>query len=216
MDTSNRELNGKELKELQEVLSIAPMVFRLFLFLLLACFVGFVFFVLNSLSDALVEFTWWPFAALLCLIFVFIYSKKWTGGGDFRKQMAADFRNGVAEVVTLKPTVVLKFAEIEDEGVAFVIEDEDGCVFCSSGQELSRLQRKGFPRKEVTMIQTPLSKHVFELKTSGDKIDFWETQTNWLDTDLSKRYAGKVPFEKMKESIEQIKKLYDFKLKSRS
>ena len=166
MQTSTRKLKERELKELNGFVSPLTLFGRGVLFLLAGIPVGVVFAGFNYASAQIADFVWWPFATVIVLIALYVYSKRWTGGPGLRDAIRSDIAGGLAQDRSFHVKRALKFHEIEDEGHVFVIEDEDGSAYCFSSQDLPRT----FPKQNVVASEAPKSLIRFAVRMSGDRL----------------------------------------------
>jgi len=166
MRTSTRTLKAKELDELKGYVSPVIWTLRACLFLVIALGVGLLFAAFNYAPWFAVEFVWWPYPTAAAVIFLFLYSRKWTGGRQKRDAIREDIANAQALDHEYQVKRALRFEEVEDEGDTFIVEEEDGSVHCFSGQELPRT----FPKRKVIISEAPKSSIQFPVRMSGDRV----------------------------------------------
>ena len=201
MQTSTRTLKARELNELKGYVSPIIWMLRACLFLVFALAIGMLFAAFNYAPGFAIEFVWWPFPTIVTVAFLFLYSKKWTGGHLKRDAIREDIANACALDRTYLVKHALWFDEVEDEGHTFIVEDEDGDVYCFSGQELPR----AFPKRKIVTSEAPKSSISFAVRTSGEKvkpltatISFHESH---LYEDVMRNYRTVIPLNQTFQTI---------------
>ena len=157
-------MTAEQKAELRGYTASGTEVGRVVLFVVLA-------FCLGSSLRYLVEHTkpgahylWWAAPSLLITGFVYVRSKRWTGGREFRQQVKADVAQGTAAAHRVNAVDVIEVEEREDEGPSYFVKTTDGQILLFTGQYLDRFKRRGFPWRSFEIIEAPKSKVFFGLK----------------------------------------------------
>lgn len=79
-----------------------------------------------------------------------------------------DLNQGKAEVTVLDIRKVVEVEELEDEGLGFYLETEEGKTLFLQGQYLYDL--KDFPSTRIEIVRAPNSRIVFDLKRLGSPL----------------------------------------------
>jgi hypothetical protein len=106
----------------------------------------------------------WLLPAGLAGLFLYVRSRRWTGGRELRERLRRDLAANAALVHHIRTRDAILFDEREDEGpIVFVLTDT-GETLVFLGQDLSRDVARGFPWRERFPPSTkrpPLSPDAF-------------------------------------------------------
>ena len=163
-----REIKQGELEELKTFVSKKTHFARIMMFFIILLFPSMLFYTINMVIS---RFHFWPIPVILIAYWLGCKFIKWSGGKEFRKLIKEDISGGKVRELSYLVKRALTFAELEDEGNTYFVEDEDGKVIYFSGQELP----KKFPRKTITVSQAPKSEYIFKISTKGESIKLAKT-----------------------------------------
>ena len=168
-------LTAKQCKELQGYVALSTQLFRGFLFVIFIAGLGLV---LRGTQQAInpAGAPWWVFPTGAFAMVLFVYSKRWTGGREFRKSVRKDLTSGKARALIVEPVSVIEFEEEEDEGPSYLVETADGETVFLAGQYLEPYKHRKFPWSRFHIIEAPFSGVIFRIERRGDPIPVDETR----------------------------------------
>lgn len=169
METSRRPLKKKEVEELRGLVAPSTTIFRAFLFVLAGVAAGWLFHLLQRLLG--VDGWWWLIPTIGGMAVLFRRAKRWTGGADLRRRVQRDLAEDEARVTRAAAVSAIGFAEHEDEGPAWVIECASGETLLFAGQYLDRLERRGFPWRQLAIVEAPHSGRFLGLEQLGEPLE---------------------------------------------
>lgn len=174
MDVTFRPLTKRQRQELQGYVSWSATVFRAAVFLSVVGFAGWLLRAglqrLAAVHPALAHPAWWLVPVLVSAAGLFLISRRWTGGRELRRQIAADLRRG--EVAARRIVVVdaIRVEEANDEGPTFFLLTDTGTSMAFAGQYLEPYVRRGFPWAEFEILEAPESRRFLGLVKLGDRL----------------------------------------------
>ena len=170
MYTTYRPMTAKQKQEMWKYVGWPASVGRLVLFIMVAFFLTGSLRYLVEHAKPNTHYLWWGVPSLLVMVFIYIRSRRWTGGRAFRQQAKADIAQGFVAIHQIDAVEVIEVKEREDEGPSFFIKTADGQVILFSGQYLGRLKKQRFPWRSFEIIEAPSSKVFFGLKKLADPL----------------------------------------------
>ena len=110
----------------------------------------------------------WLLPTIAAGLFLYVRSRRWTGGHELRRQIRLDLEANAAVVHHVQVQDAILFEEREDEGpIVFLLTDtNETLVF--TGQELSRDVARGFPWREFEIRESAHSRRFLGLKRLGE------------------------------------------------
>src|SRR5690554_576937 len=144
-------LTNNELKELREIISLKTYLLRLFIYALIVILITIPFRAIQN-SFLEIHFPIWIIIPVICIVYLQIKSKKWTGGSELRKQIKKEIKDGVAYETQFSIKDVNEVEEQEDEGPSFYIQTDNDIVYLFSGQYLNNYKTSGFPWEKFVII----------------------------------------------------------------
>jgi len=109
----------------------------------------------------------WAGVTTAIAILVFVKSKKWTGGPEYRKSIQRDLDAGMARVTVIEPAFVTEIEELEDEGPSYIIETKQGQSILLTGQWLVWTRKRKFPWSKFEITEAPDSGYFFGVRKQG-------------------------------------------------
>ena len=113
---------------------------------------------------------WWLAPTVAFAVFLYVRSRRWTGGPGFRGRVRADLAGGVAACHLVRAVDAVEFEEREDEGPVFFVPLRQARRSLL-GQYLARYKSKGFPWREFEVMEAPNSKVFFGFKAIGERLE---------------------------------------------
>ena len=165
MEYNHYTLTKKQREELKGYVSFFAYLGRAILFLSAVFIIEAVFQTLQKLIYD--PYPFWVGPTILAALFIFSYSKKWTGGAKLRRNIRRDLYEGKVQGLIINPSYITEVEEGEDEGPSYIIETTCGQHILFTGQYLDRLKAKGFPWTKFEITEAPYSKLFFNLKKLG-------------------------------------------------
>lgn len=166
---SYRKLKSRERSELMGYVSPWIWAFRAALFVVAAALVGWAAYALEkALLPASVPRLAWLLPTALFSAWLYVRSRRWTGGAEFRDKVRKDIREGVARRLHVEVAAAVEFEESGDSGPTFVITTASGETLLFSGQDYARHKAKGFPWREFEVLDAPNSNLFFALNRLGE------------------------------------------------
>jgi hypothetical protein len=170
MTIEHRPLSDRQRSELNGYAAPAGMIVRAVLFCGAGTALGGVLYYFTWLARPGTHFLWWLLPTLAVMAVVYIRSKRWTGGAEFRRQIRADLARGVAEARRFEIAEAVKVEEREDEGPSFFLKTADGQIFIFSGQYLDTGKNRSFPWASFEVLEAPESRRFFGLHKLGEPL----------------------------------------------
>jgi hypothetical protein len=164
--TRTEPLTKRERRELQGYVTWTTVAFRALLFVVAVVAVGAVcrrvqqWFALSG--------PYWLLPTIAAGLFLYLRSRRWTGGRELRRQIRLDREANAAVVHHVRVREAILFEEHEDEGpIIFLLTDtNETLVF--TGQDLSRDVARGFPWREFEIREAAHSRRFLGLKRLGE------------------------------------------------
>ncbi len=103
--------------------------------------------------------------------FLFVRSRRWTGGRELRNRIRLDLLQNQARVCVVRVREAILFQEREDEGPTIFVLDEGGETILFAGQEFARHADRGFPWKTFEIRECPRSRRFLGIRRRGDKFE---------------------------------------------
>lgn len=112
----------------------------------------------------------WLLPTIAAGLFLYVRSRRWTGGHELRRHIRLDLEANAAVVHHVQVQDAILFEEAEDEGpLVFLLTDtNETLVF--TGQELSRDVVRGFPWREFEIRESAHSRRFLGLKRLGEPL----------------------------------------------
>jgi len=175
METTFRAMTAKEREELEGIVALSTTAGRAALYLAAVVGIGAAFRLGQTFAEQVVgqrvDIAFWILPTIVFAIWLFQRAKDWTGGRALRIAIRADLVGGQVAVHRVTPVEALEAPEIEDEGPVFFVREVEGPTLFFAGQAMSRLKRKGFPWTSFDIVEAPLSKYSFGLRSQGGKLE---------------------------------------------
>lgn len=173
MEKIEHPLSKAQRKELENIVSTLAIVGRAVLFIVFTVVAGALF---RSLQHLVFSFPpLWIIPTMAVTVWLYIRSRRWTGGIELRRQVKNDLAAGVAATTVIDPLSVVEVEELEDEGPSFIVETSTNDTVLLAGQEMDKYKRKKFPWAKFGVIEAPQSKQFFGLKKMGEPISIKQT-----------------------------------------
>ena len=164
MKKIERKMTKNERDELEGFIAISTSCFRYGISLVLATIIFSIAYKINIwISPSLY---WWWIPSLILVLFIFFKLEKFSGGMTFRRQVRKDLEKEKVLEETFCVNRIIKFPEGEDEGDAYLFEDDQKSVFILLGQESNSLRKK-FPFATIKVVKTIFSNHQLSISASG-------------------------------------------------
>jgi hypothetical protein len=174
-NTSSRPLTKRQRSELIGYLAPGVTLFRAVLFLCVVVALGWLLRAIQTrvvpLDSPLAHDAWWIVPTLAFATWLYLISKRWTGGHAFRRKVRSDLQRGTAAVHRISVVDAVEVHEQEDEGPTYFILTEEGRVMFFAGQYLDKYRRKGFPWRTFEIVETPDSRIFLDLEAAGEPVE---------------------------------------------
>ena len=166
---SYRKLKARERSELVGFVSPWIWAFRAALFVIAGALAGWAAYTLeNALLPASLPRLVWLLPTTLFAAWLYVRSRRWTGGPEFREKVRKDIQEGVACRLHVEVAAAVEFEGSGDSGPTFVITTASGEALLFCGQDYARRKAKGFPWREFEVLDAPHSKVFFALNRLGE------------------------------------------------
>jgi len=133
MSETQRPFSKRELSELRGYVSSSTSVFRIGLFIVGTCIVGWLFSGIQRMVLPQSSNPWWLLPTGGLMLLVYLRSSRWTGGSEKRHAIRQDIARGSAFVRRIEVDSAIEFQEQEDEGPAFVVNTREGQTILFAG-----------------------------------------------------------------------------------
>jgi len=164
MQTTYHSMTARQKAELRGYVALGTSVGRGALLVVFAlCLTGAMRYLVEHTKPG-AHYLWWVVPSLLVMGFVFVRSKRWTGGREFRQWVRADRAQGTVAAHRIDAVDIIEVEEREDEGPSYFVRTADGQIILLTGQFLEPFKSRGFPWRSFEIIEAPKSKLFFDLK----------------------------------------------------
>lgn len=166
LEIIEKPLSDQQRKELETLVSIPTTIVRVSVFIVFIAVLGGM---LRSCQIKTVDAPpIWPAVTTMFAVAIYVRSKKWTGGPEYRAKIRQDLEAGKSRTTIIEPAFVTEIEEQEDEGPSYIVITKEGGSILLTGQWLVPIKRRRFPWSRFEISEAPLSGHFFGVYNHGE------------------------------------------------